>query len=120
MMRHWDEWQQSKTLTIDETDCQLCRLVMDIQYRCQHRFFGEYARNYFDNLDRDAGMIRSRHSKYDECYKRLPQMFGVTDVEQIYDLNKGAAKKIAQRLLASGAVIRKKTGIYVKLKSFLT
>ncbi len=119
MMRHWDEWQQSKTLTIDDVDCQLCRLVMDIQYRCQHRFFGEYARNYFDNLDRDAGLVRSRHSKYDECYKRLPQTFCVADVEQAYDVNTEAAKKIAQRLSASGAVMRKKMGVYVKLKSSL-
>ncbi len=119
MMRHWDEWQQSKTLTIDDVDFQLCRLVMDIQYRCQHRFFGEYARNYFDNLDRDNSMIRSRHSKYDECYKRLPQTFGIADVEQAYDVNNEAAKKIAQRLASSGAVTRTKQGVYHKLKSSL-
>ena len=47
LMRHWDEWQESKTLTMDDTDKRLCRLAMEIQYKCQQFFFGEMAFNYF-------------------------------------------------------------------------
>ena len=33
LMRHWDEWQEKKTLTMDERDKRLCRLAMEIQYK---------------------------------------------------------------------------------------
>ena len=119
LMRHWDEWKKNQTFEIDDTDRRLCRLVLNIQYRCQHYFFESYARAYFENMERDQSANRQRPSKYDECYKRLPQTFGVADVEQAYGVNNEAAKKVAQRLSASGAVMRKKTGVYVKLKSSL-
>ena len=69
VMRHWDEWQATKTFTVDDKDRRLCRLVMDIQYRCQQHFFGEYARTYFDNMERDVQSNRQRASKYDQCYR---------------------------------------------------
>ena len=31
LMRHWEEWQEHKTLTMDERDRRLCRLAMAIQ-----------------------------------------------------------------------------------------
>ena len=30
LMRHWDEWQEHRTLTMDDRDKRLCRLAMDI------------------------------------------------------------------------------------------
>ena len=30
LMRHWDEWQESRSLTMDEMDKRLCRLAMEI------------------------------------------------------------------------------------------
>ena len=31
LMRHWDEWQQSRSITFDEKDFELSTLVMNIQ-----------------------------------------------------------------------------------------
>ena len=53
LMRHWDEWQEHKTLTMDDTDKRLCRLAMDIQYKCQQFFFGEMAFNYFADQNKE-------------------------------------------------------------------
>ena len=47
MMRHWDEWQQHHTLTLDDTDLYLCLLAINIQFACQRHFFGKYWDYYF-------------------------------------------------------------------------
>ena len=120
MMRHWDEWKQSATLTIDDTDRRLCRLVMNIQYRCQHYYFGEYARNYFDDMDRDtAACCRKYHSKYDDCYERLPKEFSLDDIVRIYGVSKKTSSVTVTRLVSSGVVTRIKQGLYRKLISTL-
>ena len=50
LMRHWDEWQEQRTLTMDDRDKRLCRLAMEIQYWCQQFFFDEMAFNYLAML----------------------------------------------------------------------
>ena len=55
LMRHWEEWQESRTLTMDDRDRRLCRLAMEIQYKCQQFFFGEMAFNYFADQNKVAG-----------------------------------------------------------------
>ena len=68
VMRHWDEWQEKKTLTLDEYDIRLCTLAMDIQFACQQYFFYAYAQAYFDNMKRDRhDKRRVNRSKYDEA-----------------------------------------------------
>ena len=120
MMRHWDEWQQSKTLTFDDLDYQLCRLIMDIQYHCQHRFFGEYARNYFADQDRDtAACFRLRRTRYDDCFERLPEEFGLDDIVSIYGVSEKTSTVTASRLAGSGAITRIRQGKYRKLKHTL-
>ena len=119
VMRHWDEWQQQKTLAIDDTDRRLCRLAMDIQYRCQHYFFGAHAQAYFDNMERDQQQNRRRQSRYDRCYEQLPQEFTVTDIESCYGVNNQTARTTASRLLKAGAVERIKLGQYRKIKKSL-
>ena len=51
-------------------DRRLCRLAMDIQYRCQHFFFGEMAHNYFENQSKEF-VQRRRSSRYDDCFRKL-------------------------------------------------
>jgi hypothetical protein len=120
LMRHWEEWQAKKTFTVDDTDHRLCELAMNIQYRCQHYYFGEYARNYFDDMDRDtAACCRKYRSKYDDCYERLPKEFGLDDIVRIYGSNKHASTMMATRLIGSGAITRIKQGTFRKLKSTL-
>ncbi len=73
LMRHWDEWQEHHTLTMDDRD-RLCRLAMEIQYRCQHFYLGEMAFNYFANQNKEFVQHR-RTPRYDECFRKLPDEF---------------------------------------------
>ena len=119
VMRHWDEWQQAKTFDVDDTDRRLCRLAMDIQYRCQHHFFGAYARAYFDNMERDVQSNRQRASKYDTNYLKLPREFQASDVAKVYDISEQAAHAQVSRLCRDGFIERIKKGYYRKLKQRL-
>ena len=119
MMRHWQEWQDTKTFTIDDTDRRLARLVMDIQYRCQRHFFGAYARAYFDNMERDRQANRQRVSKYDLSYQQLPMEFTLTDVMKQYGNGDTAARAVCSRLCRDGYIERIMQGKYRKLKSSL-
>ena len=119
MMRHWQEWQDTKTFTIDDTDRRLARLVMDIQYRCQRHFFGAYAQAYFDNMERDRQANRQRVSKYDLSYQQLPMEFTLTDVMKQYGNGDTAARAVCSRLCRDGYIERIMQGKYRKLKSSL-
>ena len=117
MMRHWQEWQDTKTFTVDDTDRRLARLVMDIQYRCQQHFFGAYAQAYFDNMERDRQANRQRVSKYDLSYQQLPMEFTLTDVMKQYGIRENAARTACHRLCRDGYIERIMKGLYRKLKS---
>ena len=119
LMRHWDEWKKNQSFEIDETDRRLCRLVLNIQYRCQHYFFESYARTYFENMERDQSANRLRPSKYDECYKKLPQEFSIKDVEVTYGILANAARATAKRLCDDHVIMRVKNGFFRKLKQTL-
>ena len=120
LMRHWDEWQETKTLALDEHDVKLCRLAMDIQYACQLHFFYAYAQAYFENMERDRRVKqRERRSKYDDCFRQLPQEFTVEDLRNAYGIGKDAAYTTASRLCDDGYVKRLSQGKYVKLKKKL-
>ena len=119
MMRHWQEWQDTKTFTVDDTDRRLARLVMDIQYRCQQHFFGAYAQAYFDNMERDRQANRQRVTKYDLSYQQLPMEFTLTDVMKQYGIRENAARTACHRLCRDGYIERIMQGKYRKLKSSL-
>ena len=116
LMRHWDEWQQQKTLALDEHDVRLCRLAMDIQYACQQHFFYAYAQAYFDNMGRDRRTKqRTRRSKYDDCFEKLPQEFTLEDFRDAYGLDGVAARKQVSRLNKRGFIMMLGGGKYKKL-----
>lgn len=116
LMRHWDEWQEAKTFTIDETDLKLCNLVLEIQYSCQHHFFGEYARHYYENQDSDPTLEKRRSKKSCIAYGMLPETFKREDVMKHYDCVKGTADVIMSRLVKDKIVERIEKGIYKKIK----
>jgi len=120
LMRHWDEWNEKKTLAIDDVDQRLCRLAMDIQYRCQQHFFGKYAELFFDNLRNSTANKRQRASKYDLSYQQLPREFTLKDIVEVYGVSNGNAKVIASRLCDRGAIERIVNGKYQKLRLSLT
>jgi hypothetical protein len=113
LMRHWDEWQESKTLTIDDTDKRLCRLAMEIQYRCQHFFFGEMAQNYFEDQGKEFAQ-RRRTSRYDECFRKLPDEFKTAQIMDVFECSQPTASRIIDRFIKDGVIRRLSHGLYGK------
>lgn len=119
LMRHWNEWQEKRTFSIDETDLRLCNLVLEIQYRSQHHWFGEYARHYYENMDADPTKERRHYKKTSIAYGMLPETFTREDVMRHYDCIKGTADVIMTRLVKDKVVERIEKGIYKKIRSFI-
>ena len=114
VMRHWDEWQEHRTLTMDDRDRRLCRLAMDIQYRCQQFFFGEMAFNYFADQNKEF-VQRRRTTRYDECFRKLPDEFKTQQFMEVFGCSQPAASKAITRLQNDNIVVKVKYGLYRKL-----
>jgi len=114
LMRHWDEWQESKTLTMDDRDKRLCRLAMEIQYKCQQFFFGEMAYNYFADQNKEF-VQRRRTTRYDECFRKLPDEFKTQQFMEVFGCSQPTASRSILRLLEDGIVERVQHGLYRKV-----
>ena len=118
LMRHWDEWQESKTLTMDDTDKRLCRLAMEIQYKCQQFFFGEMAFNYFADQNKEF-VVRRRSTRYDECFRKLPDDFKTQQFMDCFGCSQPTASRALDRFKKDGVIESVKYGLYKKLVSEL-
>ena len=105
MMRHWDEWQEHHTLTMDKKDRQLCRLAMEIQYRCQQFYFGEMAHNYFEDQNKEF-VSRRRTTRYDDCYRKLPNEFKTSQFMECFGVSQPTASRSINRMIHDGIVER--------------
>jgi hypothetical protein len=114
LMRHWEEWQEHKTLTMDDTDKRLCRLAMEIQYKCQHFFFGEMAFNYFADQNKEF-VVRRRTTRYDDCYRKLPDEFKTQHMMDSFNCSQPTASRSITRFLQDGVIERIAHGTYRKL-----
>jgi hypothetical protein len=114
LMRHWDEWQESKTLTMDDTDKRLCRLAMEIQYKCQQFFFGEMAFNYFADQNKEF-VVRRRTTRYDECYRKLPEEFKTQQFMDCFGCSNATAARSIKRFKEDGIIENVKYGLYRKI-----
>ena len=114
LMRHWDEWQESKTLSMDDTDKRLCRLAMEIQYRCQQFFFGEMAFNYFADQNKEF-VQRRRTGRYEECFRKLPDEFKTQQFMDGFGVSQSAAQRAIARLQQDQLIERVKYGVYRKV-----
>ena len=114
VMRHWDEWQESKTLTMDDTDKRLCRLAMEIQYRCQQFFFGEMAFNYFADQNKEF-VVRKRSTRYSECFRKLPEEFKTQQFMDCFGCSQQAASRAITRFRNDGVIEVVKYGLYRKV-----
>ena len=114
LMRHWDEWQEHRTLTMDDRDRRLCRLAMDIQYRCQQFFFGEMAFNYFADQNKEF-VVRKRTTRYQECFSKLPDEFKTQQYVECFNVTTSAASRALGRFVDDGIVEKIKMGLYRKL-----
>lgn len=118
LMRHWDEWQESRTLTMDDMDKRLCRLAMDIQYKCQQFFFGEMAYNYFADQNKEF-VVRKRSTRYSECFRKLPEEFKTSQYMEVFGCSQQAASRAITRFRNDGIVEVVKYGVYKKMVSEL-
>ena len=118
LMRHWDEGQESKTLTMDDRDRRLCRLAMEIQYRCQQFFFGEMAYNYFANQNKEF-VVRKRSTRYSECFRKLPDEFKTQQFMEVFGVSQASASKAITRFRNDGVIEDVKYGVYKKVVSEL-
>ena len=114
LMRHWDEWQESRSLTMDEMDKRLCRLAMEIQYKCQQFYFGEMAFNYFADQNKEF-VQRRRSTRYDECFRKLPEEFKTQQFMDVFGCSQPTAWKTINRFVSEGIVEKAKYGLYRKL-----
>ena len=118
LMRHWEEWQEHKTLTMDDRDRRLCRLAMEIQYKCQQFYFGEMAYNYFADQNKEF-VQRRRSTRYDECFRKLPEEFKTQQFMEVFGCSQQAASRAIIRFQEDGMVEKVKYGIYRKVVSEL-
>lgn len=122
VMRHWDEWQEHKTLSIDETDLRFCQLIMNIQFACQCHFFGRYWDNYFMMVARGFPNIelkrRTKLMKY--RYRILPDVFTMADLRERFGVTTRNAEKIIERWQNEGYIKNIEYGLYQKLYLELT
>ena len=114
LMRHWDEWQEKKTLTMDDRDKRLCRLAMEIQYKCQQFYFGEMAFNYFADQNKEF-VQRRRTTRYDECFRKLPDEFKTQQFMECFAASQPTAWKAINRFVNEGIVEKVKYGLYRKI-----
>jgi hypothetical protein len=114
LMRHWDEWQEKKTLTMDDKDRRLCRLAMEIQYKCQQFYFGEMAFNYFADQNKEF-VQRRRSTRYDECFRKLPDEFKTQQFKDCFNTNDSATSRALKRLKEDGVIEKLSYGVYRKL-----
>ena len=114
LMRHWDEWQEHRTLTMDDRDKRLCRLAMDIQYRCQQFFFGEMAFNYFADQNKEF-VQRRRTGRYEECFRKLPDEFRTQQFMDVFGVSQSTAQRAIARLHQDQLIEKVKYGVYRKV-----
>ena len=114
LMRPWNEWPEHKTLTMDDADRSLCRLVMEIQYRCQQFFFGEMAHNYYEDQNKEF-VVRRRTTRYDECYRKLPDEFKTQQFIDCFGCSQSAASRSINRFLSDGVIEKVSYGVYRKM-----
>lgn len=82
LMRHWEEWEKTRSFKCDKWDIELCNLVLDIQLHSQQLFFGKYAQMYFDNKARrkQESTTSNYDSKTKSLFRQLPETFGLEEV----------------------------------------
>ena len=118
VMRHWDEWKQHRTISIDDTDLHFCQLVCNIQLCCQDYFFGNYWESYFRMQEQGFnGPRQERHysKKMKVRYRSLPNEFTTNDLVYYCGVNQRNAEKIVERWKSEGYIVMRSYGIYEKV-----
>ena len=121
IMRHWDEWQEHHTITIDDTDLWLSRLIMNIQFACQRHFFGRYWEKYHEQQKYPYQPTQKRHTKLmKQRYWVLPEEFSTMSLQLIFGVSERNAEKMIERWYNDHYIERIEYGRYRKIFLELT
>ena len=112
LMRHWQEWKEKATLTIDETDLKLCRLVLEIQYQAQIFYFSDYAESYFEDMQ--IAPARKHGSAFVAKFSMLPQEFDTEKAIEVFALSRRSVQAILSRMTKEGLITRTYKNRYKK------
>ena len=115
IMRHWKEWNDTASFTIDDTDRELCRLVLEIQFQCQMFHFGDYASHYFDEMKVEPKVKHG--AAFVASFMSLPAEFGIADVAEKFRITEASARSVAARLLKEKKIIKLNKTTYRKFLS---
>lgn len=118
VMRHWDEWKQHRTLSIDAIDLHFCQLVCNIQLTCQRHFFARYWDTYFmmQTMPITPAMQQKRYSqKMKWRYRQLEDEFLTYDLVELCGVSQRNAEKIVERWKAEGYIRMKEYMVYEKI-----
>lgn len=120
LMRHFKEWEETRTFKIDKTDIDFSTMIMEIQLYSQKVFFGRFAEMYFDNKLEDESN-RSKTSignKTSSWLNQMPNEFTSEDVIKLTGKTKESAYVLIWRWTKSGsikAISRNKHKLYQKI-----
>ena len=115
LMRHWAEWEKQKTFEVDQTDRELCQLVMEIQMYSQKHFFGKYAEMYYDEKQQEEAANAVRHTeKMTGYYNAMAREFTIDEMVAKIGFARDYARVVCNRWEKEGLV--KKAGRGSKLK----
>ena len=86
---------------------------MRMPYRRQF-FFGEMAFNYFADQNREF-VVRKRTTRYDECFRKLPDEFKTQQFMEVFGCSQPTASKAITRFQDEKIVEKVKYGLYRKM-----
>ena len=84
----------------------------------QQFFFGEMAFNYFADQNKEF-VVRRRSTRYDECFRKLPDEFKTQQFMDCFGCSQSAASRAIERFRKDGIVADVKYGLYKKVVSEL-
>ena len=108
LMRHWEEWQKSKTLKLDQHDFDLCELFMEVQLFSQKLYFGKMTETYCEQSHKQVEEESSDHmnSKTVIMLRQLPKTFTSTVLVKTCGVIKSYAYTLTSRWVTDGLITK--------------
>jgi hypothetical protein len=110
LMRHYDEFMENKTFTLDEKDKELCSLIMEIQYYTQKLYFSKFASIYWDNRNSEIAEEASRKHVLYSYLAKLPDNFTKEDIVEVNKVSADYAGMLIKRWRGEFLVTEKGRG----------
>ena len=101
-------------LRLTQQDLDFAELIGDFLYYMQIRQYGTQIQNALENQTKDF-IPMERKSRHDGLYDRLPEIFTLKDVIDVYGISRIAASQQCARYLKRGFIKRIKQGTYQKI-----